>query len=597
MSIAACSVRLLSSVLIILALCIPGAAAERPVDMPAIFPGKAIAFAELRGLDAKLEQLRTSELLAIWRRSPQYQRYRASSDYRKLEAALQIAERQLGYDAWTAAKKLLGGNVAVGVYPKEGSRKPDVLVIVRTADGTAIRDLRQRLDPLLILAEDQIRVTEMLTGVEVLSFLDDAATAAWHDDWLAVSTSRPLLDEALARLQREADDEQAGGLADDSSYQTMTKSIDWEGPVSETENQRVFRGYVDTRLLHEVAGGQLIPEKLDNPLGSLLVGDIMELLRTSPYAAVTADVGGGRLSITTALARDSDKLGDRYGAFAPSDGVGVAAAPHVADLIGSFTLYRDFAEWYARREELLQEQVLPGFDKFETGLANILPGRDFGEDVLPFFGKRITFVAAPQDYSHLDGEPGVKVPGMAIIVELAQPDEAASLLQLFFQTLAAILNLEAGQQGRQPWVMASEAYGEIQVSYARYLQKPSGEDLGIVYNFLPASARVGDRYILSSSLSLCKQIIDSLRDAANTPISTSPTQTMRAELRFESLVKLIESDADFFVGRMAQDGRTAEEAQAEFKALLDLLRQFRSLQATTEVLPEVFQVRLEGSWK
>ena len=99
---------------------------------------------------------------------------------------------------------------------------------------------------------------------------------------------------------------------------------------------------------------------------------------------------------------------------------------------------------------------------------------------------------------------------MAIIVELAQPDEGGALLQLLFQTLAAILNLEAGQQGRQPWVVTSETYHDVQVSYAQYLQKPSGEDLGIVFNFLPASARVGDRFILSSSLPLCKQLIDEL---------------------------------------------------------------------------------------
>ena len=46
--------------------------------------------------------------------------------------------------------------------------------------------------------------------------------------------------------------------------------------------------------------------------------------------------------------------------------------PRVPELIGGFTLYRNFAQWYAHREDLLQEQVMPGFDKFETGLANLL---------------------------------------------------------------------------------------------------------------------------------------------------------------------------------------------------------------------------------
>jgi hypothetical protein len=359
----------------------------------------------------------------------------------------------------------------------------------------------------------------------------------------------------------------------------------------------LLRGYVNTALLSQAAGGKWIPEKLDNPLGSLLFGDVAATLRSSPFAAVTIDTDAHGVRITSSLGRDAQKLNEPYRAFAPAEGPGVSPPPRVADLIGGFTLYRNFAQWYAHREDLLQEKVLPGFDKFETGLANLLPGRDFGEDVLPLLGQRLTFVAAPQRYAHLDGEPGVKLPGMALIIELAQPDEATALLQLFFQTLAAILNLEAGQQGRQPWVVTSENYHDVQVSYARYLKKPAGKELGIVFNFLPASARVGGRFILSSSLPLCKQLIDSLQQPAGDDNGNSPPKTTQLELHFDALTSIVESNAGFFVGRMAQEGRTTDEAKAEFAAVLDLLRRFETVHAATEVSPDVFKLRLEGIWK
>lgn len=63
-------------------------------------------------------------------------------------------------------------------------------------------------------------------------------------------------------------------------------------------------------------------------------------------------------------------------------------------LIGGWVLHRDFAGWYKRREELLDPKVLPEFDKFEAGLANLLPGKDYGTDILPSLGNRLTFVAA-----------------------------------------------------------------------------------------------------------------------------------------------------------------------------------------------------------
>jgi hypothetical protein len=566
--------------------------------MPALFPAGAIAYAELSGSGEKLEQLRDSEHFAAWLASPQYRRYEASQDYRRLQAGRQIVERQLGRNVWALAKSLLGGNVAVGVYPKEGSEQPDVLGILRTEDPAALADLRRELDPLLVLAAEQFQRTESLAGIETYAFPKDAGFLAWKGNWLAVATSRSLLDGALRKLDNKATGEKSAGLVGDAPYVEMVRATDWDRPGNEEETERLVRVFVDTALVNKATGGKSIPEKLDNPVGSLLFGDVAELLRTSPFAMATMDVGVSGLSINLALARDDEKLDERHRGFVPAEGAGVEPPPRVPDLIGGITLYRDFAHWYSHREDLLQEQVLPGFDKFETGLANLLPGQDFGEDVLPLLGKRIAFVAAPQDYSHLNGKPGVRVPGMALVIELAQPEEGATLLQLLFQTLAAILNLEAGQQGRQPWVVTSETYHDVQVSYAKYLQTPSGKDLGIVFNFLPASARVGNRFVLSSSLPLCKQLIDELlsQPADGSEAGTLP-KTLLGELHFESVAAILESNTSFFVGRMAQEGRTTDEAQAEFAALLDFLRRFDSIRAGTEVSPKAFKVRLEGIWK
>jgi hypothetical protein len=48
---------------------------------------------------------------------------------------------------------------------------------------------------------------------------------------------------------------------------------------------------------------------------------------------------------------------------------------------------------------------------------------------------------------------------------------------------------------------------------------------------------------------------------------------------------------------MQQEGRTADEARGEFDALVDMLRRLESLEATTEVEPDVFKLRIEGNWK
>src|SRR5262245_46058485 len=96
------------------------AAAEQPSEMPALFPAGAAAFAEVNKLGEKLKEFRSSDTWTSFLTSPQYKRYEASADYRKLRAALLIAKGQLGQDPVALVEKLLAGSVAVAVYPKAG---------------------------------------------------------------------------------------------------------------------------------------------------------------------------------------------------------------------------------------------------------------------------------------------------------------------------------------------------------------------------------------------------------------------------------------------------------------------------------------------
>ena len=356
------------------------------------------------------------------------------------------------------------------------------------------------------------------------------------------------------------------------------------------------RVFVNTGALAKATGGRFgLPKKMDNPLFSLLVGGILELVVHSPYAGLTLDIDADQFVLSAGVAGERGQLGETFAPFfAKPPATGTRPIPAVPQLIGGVTIYRDFADWYGRREELLQPQVLPGFDQFEAGLGNLLPGRDFGEDVLPQVGKNITFVAARQDYSHLDGKPGVKLPGFAVIFELGRPDEGAETFQLFFQTLSAILNLQAGQQGRKPWLLDTEIYKDVKVSYGRYLKKPEGDRLNLVFNFMPASARVGDNFIISSSVDLCRNLIDALKKPEN---NKRVEKNFNFEFHFDPFADIIDANQDFFQAQRIQQGRTANEAKQDMAAVLNLLRYFKSLDFNTTATNDAFTVELKGAWK
>lgn len=579
---------------------VPATAVAESTPLAEFMPPGAIGYAEVAGLAPVIERIRTSSYLELLTGSAPFRELEQSGDYQKAQASRKILETHLGLDLWTLGKKLLGERVAVGLYITEGELQ--AVGLLRVSDTDILPRIRKRLAPFLVLGSEQIERSETADGVEVLD-VAGRAFVALDDRWIAVSGSRDLLGQALALLKGKLlkgkllkgkllKGTEKRSLADDEKFRAMKRQVG----TRQVGSDHLVQVFAHTEAIRQAAGGRFAPEKLDNPLGSLLVGGIMELAAQSPYVELHVDVTDGGLALTASVAGDNRKLGEAHHSFfSSSSGPGTPPIPALSGLIGGFSLYRDFTAWYRHREDLLQDQVLPGFDKFEAGLANVLPGKDFGEDVLPLIGSTLTFVAAPQDYSHLDGRPGVEFPGFGLIVDLARPREAADLFQVFFQTLTALLNIQAGQQGRQPWVMTSEAYQGVQISYARYLEKPSGDRLPLAFNFMPASARVADKFVLCSSLGLCRQLVAELQKPSKP--GESPNRNFNFEVHADSLADIFRANQEFFHARFVQSGTTREEAKEQFSTLLEILRAFDLVRLSTGVRSEAFEVKLEVHWK
>lgn len=563
-------------------------AGARAADPASWFPAGAVGYAELNGLGSLAEPVRGSVLWKAWLASPPYQKVQETPAYRKAQALRALMENQLDRDAWTVIADALGGTLAAALYPSVDHDRPELLVIGRVADPAFLAHVRECLDPLLVLADERVRITELVGGQECITIADQLELA-WWDDWLVLSSSAELRSRAIEQLSGAA----ADSLAAEQWFTAVQSSLPSEG--IESGGRRWIRACLNLEALRREIADR-IPEKMDNPLGSLLLSDSIARLRRSLFLALTVDQTGKRLIATLTMGRDGQPLGPGHRAFVPPSGEpGVVALPQTAGQLAAIGLYRDFADWYRHREALLQEQVLPGFDVFEAGLANLLPGKDFGEDILPLLGRRLTILASPQDYSHLGGEPGLKLPGFAAVIELAEPDEASSVLQLFFQTLSAVLNLQAGQQGREPWVMASEQYRDVTVWYARFLDAPAGERLGVEYNFLPAAARVGDYFVISSSRGLVHQLVEPLESPQ--AAGARRPRTFAAEVHLPAVADFLDANSQFFEARRLQQGRTAEQASGEFLIWMAALRQLDGLRLGTLVGSDSHQVVLEGSWK
>lgn len=534
-----------------------------------------IAYLEVRDLGSLIRRIETSPVLEAIQSSPQSIAAWEQPQARKLLAAIQIAEKQLDMDLWTAFSKLLGGTVTVSLRPNGERGQPDGLMVIRPADPDFLPLLREKLEPFLTLGEGNLKLEEKGDRLYVES--GEELAVVYASDWLGIANRREIL---------ESQGDSSDGLKDLDSYQAMTKQL---GP------DHLVRLFVNTEIISQGAGGRFLPEKSDNALASLLFGGILEQLAHSSWAGATLDVTDSGIALTGGVA--ASELGEQWTPFfSDPETPGAPAFPQLKDRLAGFTLHRDFAAWYQSRENLISEDQLPEFDKFEAGLGNFLPNRDFGTDVLPLLGSNIQFVTAAQDFSQLDGRPGVELPGFALLVDLAEPEEGADIMKLFLQALSFILNVSGGEQGREPMVADSETWNGTQIAFTRHIEKPKGDRLPIAYNFMLASAQVEDRYIISSSLDLCRKLVDSLKDPVDTDDARLTNRNFELEANFGPAADLLEKNRDFLVARGIQSGKSQEQAAAEFDIGVSLLRKLKQFSIRIGQKAESLQATLRLDW-
>ena len=559
------------------------AQAESSASLATAMPKGAVAFVEISDLGEVVQRLRMSEAYDLVVSSSQWRHFEQTDQYRKIQAGKQVVENQLGIDLWQAISDLLGNRVAVAVYPVPDRKWPDVVAIVRVAKPQTLAQVQERVEPMLVLAGNGLHIDEMGDGAKMYS-LGRKAFVATGRDWIAVSGAKQKLQKTVQLLAGKAQD----SLASDRGLASL---------LGQTDSRDLLRAGIDTKAITGVLGGRLGPKKLDNPLTSLLFGGVFELGMQCDGVRAAVQAGEQSATLNISLACKPSKLGQAYAPFFGDPKIaGTRGIPRPAGTLAGLTIYRDVANWYRQREQLLEGKGLPRFDQFESGVNNILPGKSFAEDVLSLLGKQFTIVVGKQDYGYLDGEPRVKLPAFALIVELAKPQEGADLFQLVFQTLMSILNLQAGQRGGLPWIMTLEQYQDVPVTYAKYLQKPTGKQLPITFNFSPASACVGNQFIVSSSVSLCRGLIDEYKKGTQSN-GKRPSSNFELAVYPGEIADVLQANSQLLRARIVRAGRSPEQAKADFANILKGLRHVDGVTLRNEVRPETFDIHLQVTWR
>ncbi|QDU60115.1 hypothetical protein Pan216_09520 [Planctomycetes bacterium Pan216] len=562
----------------------PSGADEHNAGVAARLPAGALATVEVEGLAAVVERLLASDYAADLQQRSLLAPLRKTEGYRRAIAAKRMVEYYYGMSLRDLSRDLFGGSIGVALYPPEDDEKPELLIVAHPSNKKAFDEVLGRTRTLLVaVAADKMRESKLIDGTS-LTAVDDKVYFGVREGWLVVATTERLAGQAVALL---GGDGEVPSLAEDDAYRRVTKRLGRGG---------VIRGTVKRAFLEAASKGKFPPSRFDNALAALLFGGIFEMMGESSMLAWSLGVAENDVSLTLAIPGDVARLPERYaGYFADSNKDAAPGIPRIKGEIAGLTMYRDLASLYRGREELMEERILPNFDKFESGLGNLLPGKSFAEDVLPNLGKRFVILASTQSYEHLDGKPGVQLPAFALVADSSSPD-ASDLYQLLFQTVVSIGNLTVGKRGGEPWIMTGEQYEGVQISYCRFLNRPAGEELPFINNFTPASALVKDRYIISSSLELCRQLVGHYQ-GKDTPATENSDDNVKLLVQADTLANILDRNKHLLEARMIQEGTPAPAAKARLAFALEWLTRLDQFQLTSKVEGDGLDLRAEVSWK
>ena len=82
--------------------------------------------------------------------------------------------------------------------------------------------------------------------------------------------------------------------------------------IQQVGSQHTIQACVNLLKISELLGKRLIPEKLDNPVLSLLYGGMLELAAGSPYLGLTLDMREDGFSLCSSVAGKVSALDEAH---------------------------------------------------------------------------------------------------------------------------------------------------------------------------------------------------------------------------------------------------------------------------------------------
>lgn len=320
--------------------------------------------------------------------------------------------------------------------------------------------------------------------------------------------------------------------------------------------------------------------RTDNPGVELIFGGILDALQHTPVAIGGLNINEN-IDLTLATPFDAQWaneareffFGKDLGGFAPK-----ALAPK--NVIASLTSYRDIGLWWLSKEELYAERVIAELAQADSQLSTIFSGMDFGQDVLGTLEPGVQIIVAENKYDE-KYVPDVKIPAIALVGKLKDPDKLRRKLGIAFQSVVGFANINLGMNGQPQLEVETESIGETKIKSAKYYYEDGTEEGLLLFNFAPTVAFQGSNLILSSNRDLAIELAELSASQDSNAVEDLNT---RVQIDGQALHKILTANrASLVAQNMLEEGNERKAAETQIDLLLTIADLFQNAQLDYEI--------------
>jgi hypothetical protein len=547
---------------------VSSARADAQPDPLRLVPDVADVFVKIEHPRRLLEASIQNDLLKQLQTLDAVRELYESTNYRRFQQLIAYFEKQLGANRYELLDRLAGNGIVIAT--KLGPQPPPSLLVIQGKDEELTRRFAKTA---LAILEQELARQESKDRPEKSMYRDvETVRIGKERFYFAAAGSALLVSNAEIGLKRAIDLYREGGkncLGQTARVAQARKLLDPDPLAWMCLNMETVRKAPQAKEVFTLPRNDV---NLTVLFGGLLdVGGRSSILCGGLYPeehgfVVSLRMPAGREGMNKAITVH----------VPPAGQAGSRPLLEPRGVLYSSSYYFDLSKFWEYRTQLFNEKQVKSFESFDKTSKVFLAGSEFSK-LVSQAGAYQRFVAVPQHTSAYAIAPQQRIPAFALVVEMREPDAFSKKMDAILRSVA----LFAGIQSKLKVKPAEESYhGRKIVGYRFPVDVKVESDAGNYrYNFSPSFTTAGNQFVASSTIELCRELVDLLEKEAKEGAGLSAAASVRTQVYAAGGAELLESFKDrLFAQTMLDQALSPAQATEQVQAFVDWVRRLGVLQ-------------------